>query len=451
MKRSLFALSLLIPFGGIDQAQAEIRAWTNLSGKSIQAEMIGMDLATRAVKVRLSDGREFPIPISTLSAADVAFAAAQWKQMQAGEKAPAATSQPGSGLALPPRYVSRCSDQARLSRLTARGAGPEVEAAIKRSLTWLKAEQNADGSWDDTSKVAHTGYALQCFTAHCETLDSPEYGDTVMKAAAFLIQQAQSNPHGALVSSRDSISGAYEHGIATTALGELYVLSKAGGLTLPGMKESFEKAVQLILEYQTKTGSWDYFTKNLDDGALNSTRSDLSLTHWLHQALLVARESGLPIKDLDAGIKKAVDYLESTQSRDGGFGRLAKDGHYNQWQLSGGAILGLQTLGQGNNSKTSRGIRFLRDFLKSEPLDWNSSCNLYSWAGYTPAFFHAGGEDWDFYKAQWLPQMLAAQQTDGSFKMGKANWPASHASNAVYRQALATLQLQVFYRYSNVP
>ncbi|WP_166647180.1 prenyltransferase/squalene oxidase repeat-containing protein [Prosthecobacter fusiformis] len=429
---------------------AEMRTWTNLSGQTLQAEMLGVDIASKLLRLRRADGQEFSIPIGTLNAADVAYAAERWKVMQAAgpnmSLVPALQN-------LPPRYASRCSDQARLARLKAHGGNEQVEEAVKRSLAWLKTQQNPDGSWGALrlTMTGHTAFVLQCFTGHCETPDSPNYGDTVMKAALYLIQKGQSDTHGILASDSKSNVGAYEHALATTALGELYVLTNKGTTVIPGLKETFQKAVQITLARQGAEGSWDYFTKQLADGEPVSQRGDLSLTHWLHQSLLVARESALPVPGLDKGIKKVVEYLESVQTKEGGFGNQNKDAHYNQWHLSGGAILGVQTLGTNSSAEASKGIRFLRDFLEKEPLDWDTRCNLYSWAGYTPAFFHAGGDHWNFYQAQWLPEMLSAQLPDGSFKLGKADWPASAAIADVYRQALSTLQLQVFYRYSNVP
>jgi hypothetical protein len=115
-------------------------------------------------------------------------------------------------------------------------------------------------------------------------------------------------------------------------------------------------------------------------------------------------------------------------------------------------VLGLQTLGKANKKSTiGKGIKFLRDFLTSEPLDWNKNCNLYCWYYYTQAFFQQGGDDWKFYNEQILPQLLANQNPDGSWKTERANWESGGTrNNAIYRQALCTLQLEVYYRYLKV-
>jgi hypothetical protein len=147
-----------------------------------------------------------------------------------------------------------------------------------------------------------------------------------------------------------------------------------------------------------------------------------------------------------------VDYIERMQTKDGGFGRENRDEHYNQFSLSGAGILGLQTLGKSSKKSTiNKGIKFLRDFLTQEPLDWNKNCNLYCWYYYTQAFFQQGGDDWKFYNEQILPQLLSNQNPDGSWKPERPNWePGGTRNNAIYRQVLCTLQLEVYYRYLKV-
>ena len=94
------------------------------------------------------------------------------------------------------------------------------------------------------------------------------------------------------------------------------------------------------------------------------------------------------------------------------------------------------------------GIKFLRTFLTAEPLDWNKNANLYAWYYYTQAFFQKGGDDWKFYNEQVLPQLLNNQANDGSWKPERGG-PGS-MEGGVYKTALCTLQLEVYYRYLKV-
>jgi hypothetical protein len=363
-------------------------------------------------------------------------------------------------VSLPPSMRQRCATTERLEKLRQNGGSAECERAVSASLEWLKSKQNADGSWGrndgKSNKAAMTGLALLCYLGRCETPDSPFYGDNVMRGIMYLIELSKKNEYGFITDDFKGNSGAYEHGIATYALGEMYTLARLGSKELPGMREAFEKGVQLIIKCQNGAdagkgeGSWDYYTKNAAEGNFTSKRPDLSVAGWQFQALKAAKYTGLKIQGLESAIAKCVDYIERMQTKDGGFGGANRDDHYNQWSLTGVGTLGLQTLSKGKTATIKKGTKFLRDFLTAEPLDWEKNCNLYCWYYYTQTFFQTGGDDWKFYNEQFLPQILAAQQPDGSFKRGRPNWPAGDAAHEVYRQTLCTLQLEVYYRYLKV-
>jgi hypothetical protein len=351
---------------------------------------------------------------------------------------------------LPPSMRSRCSTQERLEKLRQNGGTPECEAAVSASLEWLKGKQNADGSWGRGNKAAMTGLALLCYLGRCETPESPFYGDNVMKGIMYLIELGKKNPHGIFSDNwmaNKGGAGTYEHGIATYALGEMYTLARLGSKPLPGMREAFEKGVKVIIDNQSDRGAWGY---GGDVIVYNKKAADLSVVGWQFQAIKAAKNTSLKIEGLESCIKKMCDYLETMQTKDGGFGGANRDAHYNQWSLSGVGILGLHTMAKNKTAATKKGIKFLTEFLTAEPLDWNKNCNLYCWYYYTQAFFQIGGDDWKFYNQQFLPQILSAQQPDGSFKRGRPNWPAGDAADEIYRQCLCTLQLEVYYRYLKV-
>jgi hypothetical protein len=354
---------------------------------------------------------------------------------------------------LPSMFGGRCSVQNRLEKLRQNGGTPECEAAVSRSLAWLKTQQNADGSWGRNNKAAMTGLTLLCYLGRCETPDSVFYGDEVRKGMLYLVELAQKNPHGIVAEQPMSNSATYEHGIATYALGEMYSFYRMGNSSLPGLRDAFEKGVQTIIAEQNRKGAWTYGGKDAGMPSAYNKESggeDLSVTGWQFQALKAAKHSGLKIAGLDEAIKRCCDYLETKQTKDGGFGMTNRDAHYNQWSLTGCGVLGLQTLAHNKATAVKKGIRFLREFLADEPLDWERNCNLYCWYYYTQAFFQAGGDDWKFYNAQFMPQVLGAQLPDGSFKRGRPNWPAGDAADAVYRQCLCTLQLEVYFRYLKI-
>lgn len=268
-----------------------------------------------------------------------------------------------------------------------------------------------------------------------------------MKGLLYLIELGKKNPDGLLTESwagGKGGAGTYEHAIATTALGEAYLSARMGGKSLPGLRESFETAVKTIIKQQTKTGSWTYGGQTIVYNA--GGNSDLSLANWHFQALNIAQASGLKIDGLDSCIKKALKYIDSTQTKDGGFGGVNREAHYNQWYLSGGATAGYLMLSGKSTPVAKRGVQFIAGMMQAEPPDWNKNCNLYSWHGYSNALFLNGGSEWTTFAKTVMPQILSAQQPDGSFKHGRPDWPAADAADATYRQALCTLILETFYR-----
>jgi len=119
------ALSLSLPA----LAPAELRKWTNASGASIEAEMISVDTTALTITIKRADGQTFTIPISSLSAEDKAFAAAEWKKMQA---MPAATPAPSVTTAAKPAAAA-----------TAKPAPPRP-AIVITPASKFKVPNNAD-------------------------------------------------------------------------------------------------------------------------------------------------------------------------------------------------------------------------------------------------------------------------------------------------------------------
>lgn len=88
------ALCLTALFAGEVQCQ-EFRTWKDKNGRALEAEMVGVDVATASVKMRRKDGTEVSVPIALLSPEDVTFAKAKWQEMQSAPSpagAPPATA-----------------------------------------------------------------------------------------------------------------------------------------------------------------------------------------------------------------------------------------------------------------------------------------------------------------------------------------------------------------------
>lgn len=359
-------------------------------------------------------------------------------------------------ITIPPMLRSRCSPAERTQKMLENGGSDQCETAVRKTLKWLKAKQNKDGSWGETHKAGMTGLALLAYLGHCETPESPAYGETVLKGMTCLMELAERNnaPFDGVFSENPGVAkSTYEHGIATYAMGELYAFSKLGAKPVPGLRESFERGTLLIINKQAANGAWGY-----KDGIGYDPYggNDLSVTGWQYQALKAAQHTGLKISGLQGAVKKVESYLESKQTADGGFGVASRSSHYNQWNLTGAALLGLQTLGAGNAGKINKGIRWLKDQIEKEPRTWSSDCYLYTWYYDTQALFQKGGVPWKVWNDQFQKEILTNQLEDGGYRaetvgeIAAAGAGAAAADRDIYRACLCTLMLEVYYRYLKV-
>jgi hypothetical protein len=366
---------------------------------------------------------------------------------------------PGRGagfVAIPPLMRSRCSPAERTKKMLDNGGNEKCEAAVKKTLKWLQQKQNKDGSWGESHKGGMTGLALLAYLGHCETPESPVYGETVLKGLTYLMELAAKNkpPFDGIYSTDPGvIKSTYEHGIATYAMGEMYSFSKLGAKPIPGLRESFEAGALIIINKQAPNGGWGY-KNGIGYDAYGG--DDLSVTGWQYQALKAAKHTNLKIPGLSSAIKKVEGYLEGKQTADGGFGNPGRESHYNQWNLTGAALLGLQTLSVGNTGKINKGIRWLTDQIEKEPRTWNDDCYLYTWYYDTQALFQKGGKPWKVWNDQFQKEILANQNDDGSYKVegvgeiAAAGTGAAGGDRDVYRACLCTLMLEVYYRYLKV-
>ncbi len=443
--------------GGSKQGQ---EASTNLAHQVENKKRTNMNKTTPMRKIasaNLNASISLPeMPIETLDVSDMALPSGG-SAGSGGLGGAGAGGGAGNGIgrgtqsgftALPPSMKQRCSSMERLQKLKESGGSPECEKAVSTALEYLKSKQNPDGSWGKTNKGAMTGLALLCYLGRCETPDSLYYGDNVMKGLLYLVELSKKNPEGMMAEKMTANYTPYEHGIATYALGEMYTLARLGGKPLPGVREAYEQGVKTIIKYQHDSGSWVYNTTT--GNYAPSGREDLSVTGWQYQALKSAKLSGLKFDKLHVAIDKTVKYLQSRQTADGGYGTANRGGHYNQWDLSGVGILGLQTLGHGKSSEIKKGIKFAHELFEKEPPTW-SNVNLYAWYYYAQAFFQNGGPEWKYWNETALPVILKNQNKDGSWTPTlTAAKGGTSGGDGIYSTALCTLMLEVYYRYLKV-
>ena len=128
-----------------------------------------------------------------------------------------------------------------------------------------------------------------------------------MKGIMYLVEYHQNDKR--LYAASKNHGAAYEHGIATYALGETYAIARLGKRKLPGMKEAFEQGVQTIIDGQNPDGG---LLSTLPEGV------DTSVTGWQYQAFKAAKHTSLKFSGLSTSIKKAQQYLDDIQDRNNG-------------------------------------------------------------------------------------------------------------------------------------
>ena len=309
----------------------------------------------------------------------------------------------GGGFAVPAAMKSRCTAAERARMRQKHGGSQLGDQRINAALKYLQSQQADDGSWGDDYKAAMTGLSLLCYLGYCVTPDHPEYGETVMKGIMYLVEfhkndqrlYATSNDHGQ----------AYEHGIATYALGETYAIARLGKRKLPGMKEAFEQGVQTIIDGQNPDGGWSY-------GYPARGAIDTSVTGWQYQALKAAKHTSLKFSGLATSIKKAQQYLDDIQDRNNGMFPY-RPGQPGKPSLAGAGVLGLQMLGgQGYEDEIKKGLDSIVGGIKGKK--W-ASANLYEWYYNTQACFEGGGDAWKEWNAMFQDEIIKNQESNGSW------------------------------------
>ena len=353
---------------------------------------------------------------------------------------------------IPETMRKRCSKEDRLQRLAENGGTPACEEAVIKALRWLKSVQNPDGSWGQGNKAAMTGFALLCYLGHCETPASEEYGDSSMKGIVYLVNLGMKN-EGRMADNFTANGWVYEHAIATYALGEAATFCKELEIEVPSLMDITGKAGQFIIDNQHESGGWSYLY------ATEKGHVDVSVTGWQMQALKACSHTGITFKGMNPSIGKALKYLVSCQHESGGFGYTDKNpsGGLDYHTLTGVGMLCHQIWEKGARREVRNAAKYL---VENSKFDYNTEfADLYNHYYESQAMLQRGGTDWKFYNDLFRDQLLNNQNEDGSWKVPgggkKLRAVASEAFTSdsldgkIYRTALCTLMLEVYYRFLN--
>ncbi|MEC9036004.1 MAG: prenyltransferase/squalene oxidase repeat-containing protein [Verrucomicrobiota bacterium] len=341
----------------------------------------------------------------------------------------------GGGIGVPGVMKGRCNSADRIARLRKAGGKASMDRQVLAALRWLKTQQQPDGNWGTKFPVAMTAFALLAYSGHCETVDSPEFGETVKKAIGYLVTVAEKGKGRMSTSGDRNLS--YEHGIAVYSLAEAYSMNKNARKPFKRISPTLKKAVPVIIEGQTNGGGWLYSYGSNGTG-------DLSVSGWNVQALKAAQLTGLKFSGLETSMKKAIRYLkaaEDPKGTDGYWKYRVNDGQKGKLSLTGVGAVCARMLGAPSQLEDKA-----LDLINSRfPKSFQPNA-VYSWYYHSQAAFQKQGKHWKDFNKTYQEVMSKAQNKDGS-------WPASAGhgqvgqDGTIYSTTLCTLMLEVYYRY----
>jgi len=318
------------------------------------------------------------------------------------------------------------------------GGTEESEEAVSRALDWFSRNQEKDGRWSinkhggqNGHDVAATSFVLLCYygwgAKHNQ--DGP-YRETVDKALHWLLSQEK--PNGDLTNGQHN--GMYDHGVASLALAEAYGLTKD-----PTIKEPLENAIDFVIKAQNQShGAWDYRP--------GSKRMDTSVSGWQLMALKSARLAGVKIPERPfelAGVW--LDRVAAGNKK----GIYGYDGaRYKTPAMVAEGMFSQQLLGKFDRRhprmEESAGV-VLQNIAKKK----SKQNDFYFWYYGCLSMYMHKGEAWETWNPT-MRQILLDSQVKGGRDEG--SWDYKHGKHSgamgrVIATAMATLSLEVYYRY----
>lgn len=328
------------------------------------------------------------------------------------------------------------------------GGSAETEAAVKAALKWFADHQAADGRWNprdhgagrETNVMGHdhqgagsradtgvTGLALLTFLASGHTHRDGPYQEDVRRGLQYLMQaQAQD---GSLGGQAALFEFMYCHAMAACALSEAYGMTHDERLRGP-----VERAIAYTVAAQDPVGGgWRYRA---------GTPGDTSQLGWQLMALKSADLAGIPISGSTR--QGVIRYLRSVSSGKYGGKASYRPGEQVSRTMSAEALVCWQFLGLPREHPACGEAG---DLLLGE-LPGEGLCNLYYWYYATLAMYQLQEHHWERWNEALRKTLVNRQIKDGPMAgswEGDDLW-GSHGGR-LYSTALATLSLEVYYRF----
>jgi hypothetical protein len=353
----------------------------------------------------------------------------------------------GPGRVVPEIYRLRMSGD-HLQTAAGGGGSPETEAAVQAALRWLSSNQEPDGRWEakryeagrDTmtdgrsrpnagleADAGMTGLALLSLLGAGHTHHHGPYQENVRRALEFLL--AIQAPSGSLAGGADIFAAMYCHGMATFALGEAYGMTGD-----PRLEQPLRRAIGYTVAAQDPLGGgWRYRPR--DPG-------DTSQLGWQLMALRSAELAGIPIPGPTRA--NAIRYLQSVAAGQRGGLASYRPRERVTRTMTAEALFCWQLLGMTRQHPAGNEAA---DFLLGD-LPGQGPPNFYYWYYATLATFRLQGRHWERWNDALRTHLLATQQRTEPLA---GSWDPDPVwggyGGRIYSTSLATLSLEVYYRY----
>ncbi len=343
-----------------------------------------------------------------------------------------------------PNWLFQRTEESRKTVIEAMGGSKKTEAAVAAALKFLAQSQEPDGRWtrfkgdpapgsnDPTDRdMGLTGLATLCFLAvdHTPTKSGP-YQQHVRKAMDYLLANQKSD--GDL---RGKGGHMYSHGMASLAVIEAAVMTGD-----PKYRAAAIKAAQFTVNAQNaKSGGWRY--KPGDKG-------DTSILGWQVMALYSIEHLGVKMPEKTR--KGALRWLDSVTTRTRHGALAGYTDRIPSSAMAAEAAFSRILLGQ---KLTQPQQKELSDYLlKFEPGKGKNDLfrrdDFYAWYYTALALMQLQNTAWSTWNKQMQKRLLAIQCKDGAIR---GSWDPktkhSRLGGRVYSTTMATLTLEVYYRY----
>jgi hypothetical protein len=313
-------------------------------------------------------------------------------------------------------------------------ARADLDIAIDRALNYLRGSQNASGAWNagGGENTGVTSLAIMSFLSAGHVPGEGRYGATIEKGIRWVLKKQEANGMIADVGTHQM----YHHGISTLMLAEV------AGMTHEQLgrdvRQALEKAVDVILQAQRKTGAheggWRY--------TIHGTDGDISVVAWQLLSLRAAKNLGcdVPAEPIEQGIKYV---RRCAHQPTGQFLYQPPPAFRPSIACTGAGVVSLEVCGKDLHHcpEVLKAGEWLR---QTDQMKWGIERFFYAVYYCSQAGFQLGGKYWEPIRKNIHNALLPHQGRDGSW-VGVKGEDQKYGPN--YGTAMSVLALTVEYRF----